>query len=238
MWRVCWNQDPGPTIYKAPYNQVRLRDATVHLAESVTSQTPVRILEDRCAAACSIHFLNKIMGCVTHWSWLISLVFLLVSRSTLASYSTIRVLSAAYKMATFYVPTSVLLVFPFPSIFTNTCYLYFLVASLVDVYRDLLVFVIGVCGGGSIHIWLQLSMESGRNVDPLKLVLQLVVSFPMWATGAVLQSCMRTAPGRWAVSSAFFVVFKLVPSFSSIFSKPRHKIANSEYFDVWLRHKY
>lgn len=105
--------EPRPRSHnlKAPYGQVRLWDAIVHLAESVTSQTPVRIQEDRCAAACSMHFLNGIMGCVTHWSWLVSLVFLLVSRSTLASYSTIRVLSAAYKTATLYIPTSVLSVF-------------------------------------------------------------------------------------------------------------------------------
>lgn len=146
------------------------------------------------------------------FSWFQSLCY----GSALAPYSTICVFSAAYKMAALYIPMSVPLGFPFPSIFTNTCCLYFLVARLVDVYRDLLVYVIGVCGGGSIHTWLQLSMEAGREVDPLKLVLQLVVSFLMWVTGAALQSCVRTAPGRWAISSAFFVLFKLVPSLASI----------------------
>lgn len=140
------------------------------------------------------------------FSWFQSLCY----GSALAPYSTVCVFTAAYKMAALYIPTSVLLGFPFPSIFSNTCCLYFLVASLVDVYRDL-VYVISVCGGGSIHTWLQLSMEAGREV-----VLQLVVSFLMWVTGAALQSCVRTAPGRWAISSAFFVLFKLVPSFASI----------------------
>lgn len=142
------------------------------------------------------------------FSWFQSLCF----ESALASYPTICVVLAAYKRATLYIPTSVLSGFPFSSIFTNTCYLYFLVASLVDVYRDLLVFVIGMCGGRSIHTWLQLSMEAGMEVDPLKLVLQLVMSFPVWVTGAALQSWVRTAPGCWAISSAFFfVVFNWFP---------------------------
>lgn len=51
---------------KAPSGQVRLQDTAVHLAESATSQTLVRIPEDRWASAYSMHFLNGIMGYVAH----------------------------------------------------------------------------------------------------------------------------------------------------------------------------